>query len=137
VYNAAKFITEFIPLCQSWVYNQNVFCIFLGGVKFGESGGLVSPHRETRGSGGSVSEGSQVGARRRGYKFKFKETSEFEDDSGRKETVTKKMRKKQFQDSSSDLASKKHDIGRARVTRCLVFSVEITFSCYLLAISFQ
>ena len=103
-----------------------MFRIFLGGFKCGEFGGLISPHRQTRESGGSVSEGSQIGARRRGYKFKFKETSEFEDDSGRKETVTKKMRKNRLQDSSSDLASEKHDIGRARVRRCLAFSVEIT-----------
>jgi hypothetical protein len=114
-----------------------MFRIFLGGFKCGEFGGLVSPHRETRGSGGSVPEGSQIGARRRGYKFKFKETSESEDDSGRKETVTKKMRKQQLRDYSSDLASEKHDIGRARLRRCLVFSVEIIFSCYLMAIFFR
>ena len=73
-----------------------MFHVFLGGFKCGEFGGLVSPHRETRGSGGSVSEGSQIGARRPCYKFKFKETSKSEDDSGRKETVTKKMKKDIF-----------------------------------------
>jgi hypothetical protein len=40
-----------------------MFRIFLGGFKRGEFGGLVSPHRETRGSGGSVPEGSQIGAK--------------------------------------------------------------------------
>lgn len=103
-----------------------MFRIFIGGFKCGESGGPVSPNRETGRSGSSVSEGSQIGARRRRYKFKFKETSESEDDSGRKETVTKEMRSKQLQDSSSDLASEKQEIGRAWMTRCLVCSVEMT-----------
>ena len=47
------------------------------------------------------------------------------------------MRKEQLQDSSSDLASGKRDIGRGRVTRCLVSGVEMTPLCYLLAISFR
>jgi len=47
------------------------------------------------------------------------------------------MRKEQLQDSSSDLANAKHDIGRAPVTRCLVSRVEVTPLCYLLAISFR
>jgi len=42
------------------------------------------------------------------------------------------MKKDELQDSSSELASKKRDIGRSRETRCLVFSVEVTFSCYFL-----
>jgi hypothetical protein len=47
------------------------------------------------------------------------------------------MIKEQLQGSTSDLASEKHDVGRAPVTRWLVTSVEMTLLCYLVAISFD